>query len=496
MRQNPPRNGKIVESWRNMAKIIGRKKEQEELLRLYGRDEAQLVTVHGRRRVGKTYLVRETFKNQFAFYHTGLSPLELKGKNLLDAQLRAFLVSLREYGSKHNQRPTDWAEAFLWLKELISSKSSKKRQVIFIDEMPWLDTPKSNFVTAFEHFWNGWGSGQDNIMLIACGSASGWIQDHLIDSPGGFYGRTSSNIHLAPFTLSESEQLLAYHDVHLSRYDLAELYMAVGGIPYYLNYAIPGESVAQTIDRLFFEKKAKLEDEFNRLFNSIFVKSETSKSIIRVLANRHAGYSRDEISQKTGIPSGKDFTKLLRALQAADFIELYQPFGNDKRHLFYRLTDPFCWFWLKQVENQMREEHFWQNHQNQPELNTWRGIAFEELCLIHTYQIKCALGVGQVASKQSSWSLEGDENTKGHQVDLIIERADHIVNMCEMKFYNDDFEVTADYEKKIRRRVNVVSGMTDKRSSVQPTLVTTFGLKPGIHSGIFPKTIVLDELFK
>ena len=479
-----------------MARIIGRKQEIEELLRLYNRPESQLVTVRGRRRVGKTFLIRETFRNKFAFYHTGLSPLELTGKSLQKEELKAFGISLREYGDQHRRSPADWTEAFLWLKELLKQKPEDERQVVFIDEMPWMDTPRSNFVTAFEHFWNGWASGQDNIMLIACGSASGWIQDHFIDSPGGFYGRSNTDIHLPPFTLQESEQLLEYHDIQMSRYDIAELYMAVGGIPYYLNLTTPGDSVAQTIDRLFFKKKPKLDDEFNRLFNSIFVKGEAARAIIRLLSTRRGGYSREDIIKKTGLPDGKELSRLLRSLAAADFIELYQPLGNDKRHLQYRLIDPFCWFWLQQVEGKMREEHYWQNHQNHPELNSWRGIAFEELCLLHSYQIKCALGVGQVASTQSDWLIPGDDRTKGHQIDLVIDRADRVVNLCEMKCYNDEFAVTAEYAMTIRGRVNAIKDHISKRSSIQPTLVTTFGLKPGKNSGVFTRTITLDDLFK
>lgn len=272
--------------------------------------------------------------------------------------------------------------------------------------------------------------------------------------------------------------------------------MAVGGIPYYLNFSIPGESIAQTIDRLFFDKEAKLKGEFERLFNSIFVKPEASKSVIRALSSRHSGYSRDEIMQKTGLSGGREFSRLLEALQAADFIELYQPFGNDKRHLCYRLIDPFCWFWLHQVEGKNRENHYWQHHQNQPELNTWRGIAFEEVCLLHTYQIKCALGVGQVASNQSNWSVASDDNSKGHQVDLIIDRSDRIVNLCEMKCYADDFEVSAEYARTIRSRVLKVSENVSKRASIQPTLVTTFGLRPGANSGVFAKIVTLDDLFQ
>ena len=276
-----------------MSSIVGREKETEELLRLYHRQQSQLVAVYGRRRVGKTYLIRETFKGKFAFYHTGVSPVELEGKNLLSTQLAAFNSSLLRYGAHTEEAPVSWMEAFDRLSALLESKPKEERQVVFIDEMPWMDTMRSGFITAFEHFWNGWGAGQDNLMLIVCGSATSWIQDNLVNSYGGLYDRVNAEIQLAPFTLRETEQLLQMQGVALSRYDIAQLYMAVGGIPMYLSYVQPGLSLAQILDQLFFADKAKLKNEFNRLFSSLFKNPERCMSVIRTLSKRHAGYSRE-----------------------------------------------------------------------------------------------------------------------------------------------------------------------------------------------------------
>ena len=282
-----------------MSNIIGRKQQIEELMNLFHKKQSQLVAVYGRRRVGKTFLVRELFKEHFAFYHTGVSPLELEDAKLLEAQLEAFHSCLVRHGAKDSSRPKSWMAAFDRLTALLEKQDKNKRIVVFIDEMPWMDTPRSGFVTAFEHFWNGWGAGQDNLMLIVCGSATSWIQDNLINSYGGLYDRVNAEIQLSPFTLNETEQLLKSQEVTLSRYDILQLYMTVGGIPMYLSYVQPGLSLAQIIDDLYFNHKAKLKNEFERLFNSIFRSPEPYKAIIRLLAKRHSGYSREEISEKT-----------------------------------------------------------------------------------------------------------------------------------------------------------------------------------------------------
>ena len=480
---------------KNMSDIIGRERETEELLRLFNKRQAQLVALYGRRRVGKTYLVRELFKDRFAFYHTGVSPLELEEANLLEAQLAAFQSSLVEYGGEETARPKSWMEAFGRLRALLQQQDKDKRLLVFIDEMPWMDTPRSGFITAFEHFWNGWGAGQDNLMLVVCGSATSWIRDNLINSYGGLYDRVNAEIQLLPFTLHETEQLLRFQEVTLSRYDILQLYMTVGGIPMYLSYVQPGLSLAQNIDQLFFNRKAKLKDEFERLFNSLFRSPEPYKTIIRLLATRQSGYSRDEISQLTGIPTGKALSETLRALEAGDFIELYQPFENNKRNKQYRLIDPFCLFYLDQVEGRNRKANFWRDNENMAALNPWRGRAFENACLNHVEQIKSALSVGGVASDNAPWTLRGMDGEKGMQLDLVISRSDRVVNLCEMKFVTGEFEVKNDYEMKLRERIQWMVEHVSRRHNVQMTLVTTYGLKFGIHSGIFQRVVTLDSLF-
>lgn len=479
-----------------MAKIIGREREKEELMNIYHRNQAQLVAVYGRRRVGKTFLIRELFKDDFAFYHTGVSPVELQNTNLLEAQLSAFSYSLHQFGDDAQTRPTTWMEAFDRLRTLLIEKGSSKRNVVFLDEMPWMDTPRSGFVTAFEHFWNGWASGQDNLMVIVCGSATSWIQDNLINSYGGMYNRVNAEIQLAPFSLNETEQLLHQQQVMLSRYDILQLYMAVGGIPMYLSYVQPGYSLSQIMDLLFFNRKAKLKDEFNRLFNSIFRHPDNYKEIIRLLSKRQGGFTRAEISKMTNLQSGKGLTIILRSLEACDFIEQYVPFGEGKRDKCYRLIDPFCLFYLNEVEGKDLGENYWRDNENQPKLASWRGRAFEMVCLKHIEQIKDALSIKGVSSNNAPWAMRGTEINEGMQIDLIINRSDRVVNLCEMKFVNTEFEVKKDYEQKLRYRLNWISDHVSRRHNVQMTLVTTYGLKYGIHSGVFQRVVTMDSLFK
>lgn len=477
-----------------MALIIGRKEEQKELRRLFEQDEAKFVAVYGRRRVGKTFLIREMFDNDFAFYHTGLSPVELQGDNLKTAQLETFANSLRRYGLQVKRKPNTWVEAFELLIELIMQKPKGTRKVIFIDEMPWMDTPKSGFITAFESFWNGWASGQHDILLIACGSSSSWIMDNLINSSGGLYGRVDTDIQLKPFTLSETEQMLEQKGVEMSRFDIMEVYMAIGGIPYYLNQLKPGLSASEQIDSLLFANNAKLGNEYERLFNSTFANPEQIENVVRFLSGRHGGYSREEISKHMKL-QGKPLTQLLHSMCVSHFIERYQPFGNNARQLQYRLVDHFCWFWLKQVEGKSRTEHYWRDNYTSPATRTWRGIAFEELCMTHVEQMKACLGISGVATEHSPWIVPATEEQRGGQVDLVLTRKDNMVHVCEMKCYDDLYQVSKEEEMKLRHRLSLVRENVKKRQSVQATLVTTFGLKQGKYSGIYTQTVLLDDLF-
>lgn len=478
-----------------MCTIIGRKQEISDLNRFYHSGKAEFVAVYGRRRVGKTFLVNEVLGDAMAFRHTGLSPYNRKRKVSLKDQLQNFYFSLIRHGMEGVSQPKSWMEAFFMLERLLEQNDNGSRQVVFIDELPWMDTPRSGFLTALEAFWNGWGNAQHQLCLVVCGSATSWMLDNLINNKGGLYGRLTGEMKLSPFTLLECEEFFMSRGIKMSRYNIIQAYMVLGGIPYYLNCFNPTLSLAQNIDTFFFNPKAKLGNEFERLFNSVFDNAEGCMKIIRTLGNRHAGYTREEISAKTGINPNGDFSKMLKALIGSDLINRYVPFGAGKREEHYKLTDCFCWFWLHFKEKAtIQETDYWQHHQKESEVNAWRGIAFEEVCMQHVHQIKAALQIAGVASTESALIVKGGKKTDGMQIDLLIDRADDVVNVCEMKYSKSRFTVTKPYAEKLMRRLsNLESALPEK--TFLPTLITSNGIERNIHSELFTNVITTNELF-
>jgi len=479
--------------------MIGRMKETTELNDLYDSGNSELVAVYGRRRVGKTYLVDETFKDRITFRHAGLSQAEMDDNLFgrpIRLQLQAFYYSLLQQGMKKSHCPGDWLEAFFMLEMHLQELDDGSRQLVFLDELPWMDTPKSGFITAFESFWNSWGCHRSNLMVIVCGSANSWILDKLINNHGGLYGRVTYEIKLEPFSLKENEDFLKYKNVKLSRYDVTQSYMIVGGIPYYLNYFQRGKSLSQNIDELFFSKRAKLRYEFDRLFASVFRNPEEMKRIIKVLNTRSAGFTKKEISEKTGFPYGGHLTEALNALIVSDFIIKYVPFGFSKREEHYKLTDPFCLFYLRFVDSHTElSNDFWQQNVMSGSVSAWRGYAFENVCFQHIEQIKKKLGISGVSTQQSAWSKREDD-ADGTQIDMIISRQDNIVNMCEIKYCSTEFEVDKDYDRKLRERQVLLSAKIPKKAIVHNTLITTFGLKYNKYSGIIDNVITMDDLYE
>lgn len=482
-----------------MAKIVGRFKEQERLRELYMDERPEFVVVYGRRRVGKTFLVREMFKKEFAFYHTAQAPYDENGeKTTIVQQLQSFQSSLVRYGETNPLAPKNWLEAFDRLIALLERNSQRgKRQVVFLDELPWMDTAKSAFLPAFEHFWNGWGSGRDNLMLIVCGSATTWIFDKLINGTGGLYNRTTAEIRLSPFTLVESSDFYTDRRLEISLYDQLEYYMILGGIPYYMNYIERGKSLSANVDTLFFNRGSKLQSEFDRLFSSLFKRPEGYKKIIRFLAKARTGYTRDEISKGTGIGSGGGLSCMLDALEASDFITHYTPFASFGKISRYKLSDCFLLFYLTFADGVgAKSEGYWERFESRQKLSAWKGLAFESVCFNHIPQIKNALGINGVYTEEYSWIRDGNNSTKGVQVDMIIDRDDRIINLCEMKFFSGEYSVSAEEEEKIRMRKAAVSEAVHQRKSVHPILITNNNIKTNAHSVIFQKVITAKDLMK
>ncbi|MBR7054229.1 MAG: ATP-binding protein [Prevotella sp.] len=475
--------------------IIGRKKEIEELEALYASGRPEFVAIYGRRRVGKTYLVKELFKDRLTFWHTGLSPYDREGKYLMRDQLQTFFYSLQDYGLTGEHCPKSWLEAFRLLEKLLIQKDDGKRMLVFIDELPWMDTARSRFIPAFEHFWNGWAVKHDNIMLIVCGSATTWMTDNVINNKGGLYNRLTKEIRLNPFTLSECEDYFRYQDIAMSRYEIVQAYMAFGGIPHYLSLFDKSLSLPQNIDALLFNRNAKLQNEFDRLFGSLFKNSDECMKVVRLQSTRRSGYSREEILKATKIKNGGGASDVLQALAASEFITAYQPFGQSKL-LHYRLCDHFCLFYLQFFDKAEKPgEHFWQENYGSGKLHAWRGYAFEEVCFSHIPQIKTALGISGISTKESSWIARDDSGKPLSQMDLVIQRADNNVNLCEIKFSSTAFTIDKKYDAILRDRVQTLVNLLSPKQTVKLTTITTFGLKRNEYSGQVQSSITIDDLF-
>ena len=478
-----------------MCEIIGRKYEIAELKRYYNSGRAEFVAIYGRRRVGKTFLINEVFHDDMIFHHTGLSPYDRQRRVSLKDQLQNFCFSLIRHGMEGMAQPKSWMEAFFMLERFLETSDNGSRQVVFIDELPWMDTARSGFLTALEAFWNGWGNTRHNLMLIVCGSATSWMLDNLINNKGGLYGRLTGEIKLYPFTLKECEDFYHSRNIQMSRYSIVQAYMILGGIPFYMNFFNPSLSLAQNIDALFFSRNAKLGDEFNRLFNSIFDHAEECMDIIRILGKRHAGYTRQELAEKAKMIPNGGFTKMLKALISSDFLIKYVPFGSSNREERYKLKDSFCWFWLHFKENKnIKQEDYWQHHLKESELTAWRGIAFEEVCLQHIRQIKQALQIGGISSMESAYIVRGEKDTEGLQIDLIIDRSDDVANLCEMKYSKAPYTITSSYATHLIQRKEAMEALFCDKTFLL-TYIGSSPLAENEYTDTFPCQVTLDGLF-
>ena len=468
--------------------MIGRTKEINELNRLYESDESEFVAVYGRRRVGKTYLIRETFADRFAFQHTGL-PNATKRQ-----QLAHFKESLVEYGFK-GAVPKDWFAAFHALREVVA-KCVLRRKVVFIDELPWLDTAKSDFLMALEAFWNEWASARKDIVLVVCGSAAAWMVKNLFRNRGGLHNRVTGRICLQPFTLGECEAFAAERGLGMSRADIAECYMALGGIPYYWRYLARGLSLAQNIDRICFAIDAPLKHEFEELYASLFKNASSYKKVVAALAKKKAGMTRLELLETLDIAATGKLSEILETLEASGFIRSYRSYGARKKNAIYQLTDPFSLFHFRFLESRPSDEHFWSTTTGNPAQIVWKGLAFERLCLLHLPQILKALGIGSIHVEAYGWNFRGDDTyPDGVQIDLVIDRADNVINICEMKYSSATFAIDKAYELVLGRKVATFAGVTKTRKAIHLTFVTASGLVRNQYSSRVQSEVVLADLF-
>lgn len=469
-----------------MEHLIGRQKEINKLRKYAVSKKSEFVAVYGRRRVGKTYLIREVFADQFAFQMTGLN----KGNKR--EQLSQFHAALVKYSPKDKELKAakDWFNAFLQLIDLLENKETAGKKIVFIDELPWLDTHKSRFLSGVEYFWNSWASARRDVLLIVCGSAASWMIKNLLNNEGGLHNRVTGRIKLEPFTLAETEVFLKYNNLVFDRYQITLLYMVLGGIPFYLENIETGLSATQNINILCFEKNALLRSEYHNLYASLFKRSERHRAVVESLAKKKKGLTRQEISKMTKLPNGGSLTQILEELQESTFIRRYQPFGKKERFSLYQLIDPYSLFYLNFIKNASPDdEHFWVNANETPVYRAWSGYAFEMVCLHHIPQIKNALGISGIQTSVASWHNESA------QIDLLIDRKDQVINLCEMKFSIHPFTITKKYADNLRNKIGTFKTATNTRKTVFLTLITTHGIAPNQYAYLAQNNLSLDVLF-
>ncbi|MEY4905740.1 MAG: hypothetical protein RLZZ292_3555 [Bacteroidota bacterium] len=470
--------------------MIGRLEEIKIMHALLQSQKAELLAVYGRRRVGKTYLIKNVYQPNLCFEFTGTQNATLRN------QLFKFSEKLKECFGLPETIPAfkTWYEAFNQLKICLSK--SKKRQVIFFDELPWMDTPRSNFLEELGYWWNDWATHQ-NIVVVVCGSAASWMLTKLINHKGGLHNRVTQKINLKPFTLSEAKLYLESCHVFWDDYQIIQFYMSVGGIPTYLQEAKQGETAAQTIDRAFFTKDGSLRHEFSNLYAALFDTYQNHIAIIKILAGKWSGMTRQEIIAKSKFKDGGGLSKLLEELEASSFIVQMPSFQKKSNNMVYRLTDEYSLFYLKFIDGKtLMGKNTWLKQSSEEKYKIWTGYAFENLCIKHVEAIKRALGISGIYTETSSYTHKGNEETEGFQLDMLIDRADRAINLCEIKFYNDDFIMTDEFANRLRQRKERFRTLTKTKKTLFNTLITTYGAKHSKSSlSQIDHIITMDKLF-
>lgn len=468
--------------------IIGRQHEQEILYKYANSPKAEFIAVYGRRRIGKTFLVKQFFDDKFDFYITGVYNISRH------EQLKRWKEQLVKYSGINMPRPKDWFDAFNQLQAYLETIIKKERVIIFIDELPWLDTPKSGFIRALDLFWNGWASSQKSLKLVVCGSATTWMTNKLLGDKGGLHNRVTRPIRLAPFNLKETEEYLLNNEIEWERKDVLEAYMVFGGVPFYLSLLRPDLTLWQNIDDLFFGQDAILRNEYGFLFSSLFKEAVVYRRIVDILANRLKGMTRKELIQQLKVIDNGKITEALDNLVNCDFLRRYQAFGKKNREMIYQLSDMYTLFYLRFVKNYYgMNEHAWSNME-EGRRNAWAGYAFEQVCVLHVNQLRRALGIAGIASDVCSWIYRDKDQSA--QIDLIIDRADKAIDLCEMKYSNHPFELKKDYVEWMRKRRDMFREVTGTEKTLRLTLIASSGVKQNKYSSSLQGKLTADDMFQ
>ncbi len=473
-------------------KLVARSAETDELKRCERSGKSELVCVYGRRRVGKTYLVEQTFSGSFAFRATGV-----EGGNMRQ-QLKSFNQRLQEHGDPQRTIPKNWFEAFSRLDIVLSREDAARspygKKVVFLDEFPWFATARSEFLMAFGEFWNRRGTAGDDIMVVICGSATSWIVGNVLENTGSLYNRVTSQVYLEPFCLGDAERFFVDRGFGWTRSQIAESHMVFGGLPYFLELLDPNESLRANIERLCFAPHALLAHESSKLLEATLKKSPAYDRLLSYLAKHRCGVEKQACFEQTGLAKGT-FARAVDDLLKCGYIREFKVPTKRGKPLFLQLVDPFLLFHYRFLSKKSGDRvGSWSDCiQDEARYKSWRGCSFEILCVLHEAQIKRALGISGVRTRCYPWT--SDQGAGGAQIDLVIERDDGIINICEMRCTDRPFSMDAATEASLLNKVDVFKRETGAKNPVKIVVVSASGIAGVAHTEYISRTITLDDLF-
>jgi uncharacterized protein len=476
-----------------METIIGRVFEKKELGKALESTKSELVAVMGRRRVGKTFLIRNYLEEQLILEFTGVQNV---GN---EVQLFHFMNALKASGflSDTDEYPQSWLEAFGFLQKALSAVNKPFKPVLFFDELPWLGGKSTEFIAAFDYFWNAWASKQ-NLVIVICGSSASWMNQKIINNKGGLHNRITRLIHVKPFNLAETQQFLRFKGIKYPQYQILQLYMTMGGIPLYLELLDSSRSLVENINEICLKPSGFLYNEYDRLLPSLFSQHQVHTMMIQALAKKRKGLTREELLAETKLANGGTFSKYLEELIQSDFVDFYRPFGKQKKDTLYRLTDMFCLFYFAFIlPNKGNKTPDFAGFSQLPTYKSWVGYTFENVCMSHVSQIKKALGISGLSTATSSFIAKPKDGLEGTQIDLLIERTDQSIHVCEIKFLSDEMVVNKAFVENLNSKRAIFNYHTHNKKHLFNTLITTYGIKSNDHSQAkIDQVITMEALFE
>lgn len=485
--------------------LVGRQEEQQTLKEFYDSKNPEFLAIYGRRRIGKTFLIRQYFsqKDCYFFNVTGIKD------GAINTQINLFIKEIEKifYKGTEIKQHKNWIDTLQALSDAIENFVPKNKNVVlFFDEFPWMATHKSKLLQSLEHRWNQSWSTDQRIKLIICGSSASWIINKVINNKGGLHNRITKKIHLMPFNLNETKSLLATKNINLSLKHTTEIYMVTGGVPYYLLQIEKGKSATQIIETLAFRKNSLLFNEFDNLFSSLFEDAEDYIKLIRIIAEAHSGIGQEDIIKRIEHQSrGGRIVKKLTDLEEAGFIISFIPYKHNQRGKYYRLIDEYTLFyldWIEPIRNtlekQSLEKGYWERKQGSQTWHAWAGYAFEAICYKHLSEIKKKLSI-PITATANGWRYVPRKNAseKGAQIDLLFDREDDAINICEIKYTNEPFSINKDYAEKLKNKVAVFKERTRTKKNIFLSVISANGLKENMYAEeMITNIVILDDLFE